>query len=314
LDFVNQSRQEIGARGSSIEIVPISKSDNPVTLRQLYQLLIHPIAHLLPRDPTARVVFLPHRSLFLVSFPALQDKQGKFLIEKHTVQVAPAIQVLQLTRRQQHKVRHTASQNVLVVGNPTMPFIQVDGKKSVQLSPLPSADIEANQIAQLLHTQALIGEQATETVVRHRLPHAYIAHLATHGLLEDLGGGLPGAIALAPSKDADGLLTSAEILKLKLNAELVVLSACDTGRGGITEDGVVGLSRSLITAGVPSVIVSLWSVSDAPTAELMVEFYRNWQQRKMDKAQALRQAMLTTMKTHPNPKNWAAFTLVGEAK
>lgn len=110
------------------------------------------------------------------------------------------------------------------------------------------------------------------------------------------------------------MLTASEILDLKLNAELVVLSACDTGRGRITGDGVIGLSRSLITAGVPSVIVSLWSVPNAPTAELMTEFYRNWPEKKLDKAQALRQAMLTTMKTHPNPKNWAAFTLIGEAK
>jgi CHAT domain-containing protein len=60
--------------------------------------------------------------------------------------------------------------------------------------------------------------------------------------------------------------------------------------------------------------VSLWSIPDAPTASLMTEFYTNIQQRKLDKAQALRQAMLTTMKTHPNPINWAAFTLIGEAE
>jgi CHAT domain-containing protein len=66
---------------------------------------------------------------------------------------------------------------------------------------------------------------------------------------------------------------------------------------------------------VPSIIVSLWSVPDAPTASLMTEFYRNWQEKKLDKAQALRQAMLTTMKNHPNnPKDWAAFTLIGEAE
>jgi CHAT domain-containing protein len=76
---------------------------------------------------------------------------------------------------------------------------------------------------------------------------------------------------------------------------------------------VIGLSRSLISAGVPSVIVSLWSVPDAPTASLMTEFYKNLQLNP-DKAQALRQAMLTTMKQHPNPKNWAAFTLIGEAQ
>ena len=101
--------------------------------------------------------------------------------------------------------------------------------------------------------------------------------------------------------------------RLKLNAELVVLSACDTGMGRITGDGVIGLSRALISAGVPSVIVSLWAVPDAPTASLMTHFYQNLQ-KYPDKAQALRQAMLTTLKQHPNPKNWASFTLIGEAE
>lgn len=100
---------------------------------------------------------------------------------------------------------------------------------------------------------------------------------------------------------------------MKLNAELVVLSACDTGRGRTTGDGIIGLSRSILSAGVPSVLVSLWQVPDAPTASLMMEFYQNLLHNP-DKAQALRQAMLKTMKNHPNPKNWAAFTLIGEAE
>ncbi|WP_283812896.1 CHAT domain-containing protein [Leptothermofonsia sichuanensis] len=100
---------------------------------------------------------------------------------------------------------------------------------------------------------------------------------------------------------------------MKLQAELVVLSACNTGQGRITGDGVVGLSRSFITVGVPSVLVSLWAVPDAPTAGLMTAFYKKLQQHP-DKARALRQAMLATMKTHPQPKDWAAFTLIGEAE
>jgi len=76
---------------------------------------------------------------------------------------------------------------------------------------------------------------------------------------------------------------------------------------------VIGLSRSLISASAPSVIVSLWSVPDAPTASLMTEFYKNLQNRP-DKAQALRGAMLTTMKQYPKPRDWAAFTLIGEAE
>ena len=81
----------------------------------------------------------------------------------------------------------------------------------------------------------------------------------------------------------------------------------------ITGDGVIGLSRSLISAGVPSVMVSLWSVPDAPTGSLMVEFYRQLQQNP-DQATALRQAMLMTIKEHPEPKDWAAFTLIGESQ
>lgn len=111
----------------------------------------------------------------------------------------------------------------------------------------------------------------------------------------------------------DGLLKAEEIVDLKLNAELVVLSACDTAQGKITGDGVVGLSRALISAGTPSVLVSLWKVDDKATAILMREFYQNWQSSG-DKAQALRQAMLTTKQKYPHPTFWAAFTVIGESE
>ena len=184
---------------------------------------------------------------------------------------------------------------------------------AVAIPSLPGAEQEASAIAQLLNTEAITGNLATKAAILPKMVQARIIHLATHGLLDDFTGeGVPGAIALAPGGNDNGLLTASEILDLKLNAQLVVLSACDTGRGKITGDSVIGLSRSLISAGVPSVIVSLWSVPDAPTASLMTEFYRNFQQ-KPDKAQALRSATLTTMKQYPNPRDWAAFTLIGEA-
>jgi|GEM_PF-2660889 len=109
----------------------------------------------------------------------------------------------------------------------------------------------------------------------------------------------------------DGLLTSSEILDLNLNAALVVLSACDTGRGKITSDGVIGLSRSFISAGTPSIMVSLWAVPDAPTAALMVEFYQQWQTTG-NKAKALRLAMLKMIEESEEPEVLAAFTLMGE--
>ena len=298
-------------------------------LQQLHQLLIDPIADLLPAEPAARVIFMPQRELFLVPFPALQNAQGTYLIEKHTVLTAPAIQVLDLTRQRRQRLTantpHSSSvfrppfsvlpspSNLLIVGNPTMPKVAwVPGDPPQPLTALPHAEQEARAIAQLLQTTALTGNQATKAAVLAKLPAARAIHLATHGLLDDRRG-LGSAIALAPAAGDDGLLTAEEILDLNLKAELVVLSACNTGKGRITGDGVIGLSRALINTGVPSVIVSLWTVPDAPTASLMTAFYENLQQSG-DKAQALRQAMLTTLQHHPDPRDWAAFTLIGEAK
>jgi CHAT domain-containing protein/Flp pilus assembly protein TadD len=330
-DLVFTSRDSIGVR--ALPIIGLrprpgfqQRQEASLTeqLQQLHKLLIEPIADLLPTDSNARVVFIPQSSLFLVPFAALQGKDGKYLIEKHTILTAPSIQVLQLTHEQRQKRGSgewgVGSGNALVVGNPTMPTVPpAAGEKPQQLPSLPGAEKEANAIAPLLNTKPLIGNLATKSAIVQLLPKARIIHLATHGLLDDVRG-LGSAIALAPDssyKDeigkVNGLLTAEEILDLKLKAELVVLSACNTGRGKITGDGVIGLSRSLISAGVPSVLVSLWSVPDAPTAQLMSEFYQNLQ-KNPDKAQALRQAMLTILKNNRNtPKNWAAFTLIGES-
>ena len=316
-DLVTNTRESIGVSRSIFitEVVnPVEEESQNKRLQQLHQLLIKPITDLLPTNPNERVIFVPQRELFLVPFAALEDSNGKYLIEKHTILTSPSIQVLQLTRQAREKVKQAAVSDALVLGNPTMPSVPPKiGEKPQPLPSLPGAKGEALAIAQLLSTKALTGDEATIAAVLARLPQARIVHLATHGLLDDFQG-LQSAIALAPTNTDNGLLTAEEILKQKLNAELVVLSACDTARGRITGDGVIGLSRSLFIAGTPSVIVSLWSVPDAPTAELMTEFYRQLKQTG-DKAQSLRQAMLKLKEQYPNtPKKWAAFTLIGEAE
>jgi CHAT domain-containing protein len=279
-------------------------------LKQLHQILIKPIDAELPKDPSDRVIFIPQQSLFRVPFPALQDEKGKYLIEQHTILTAPSIQVLQLT----HQQRKLASgKDFLIVANPTMPSVSNKiGEPPTQLDPLPEAEKEAIEIASLFKTKAIIGKDATKVNILQQISKARIIHLATHGQVDD-NQALESWIALAPSGKDNGLLTAAEIFDLKLNAELLVLSACETGRGRVTGDGVIGLSRSLIYAGVPSVIVSLWTVPDDSTKLLMTEFYKNLQQNP-DKAQALRQAMLKTSQEYPRPLQWAAFTLIGEAE
>ncbi|MGB6015024.1 MAG: CHAT domain-containing protein, partial [Nodosilinea sp.] len=330
-ELVGLVRSAIGVRGQDRATVAIEPTPDALErqqarrqqqLQQLHQLLIEPITPSLPTDPNQRVIFIPHQDLFLVPFAALVDGNGDYLIENHTILTAPSIQVLDLTYQQAiaNNARSDRPTNSLIVGNPIMPSVwNPQTNQTAQLSTLPGAEREAIAIAEVLDTEALLSGSASKAAVVAQMPNARLIHLATHGLLEygtpeDSGVlDVPGAIALAPSASESGLLTAAEILQMNLNAELVVLSACDTGRGRITGDGVIGLSRAFVTAGVPSLMVSLWAVDDDATAEWMVTFYDQWQQTG-DKAQAARQAMLTTMENHPDPRLWAAFTLIGSAE
>jgi CHAT domain-containing protein/Flp pilus assembly protein TadD len=278
-------------------------------LREMYDLLIKPIAADLPSNPDSLVIFIPHESLFLVPFVALQDDQGKFLIDQHTIAIAPSIQVLELTSIQRKKLPLVTNQDrALVVGNPIMPKIG-----NVQLPSLPGSEAEAKSIAKLLKSKPLIGGEATKVAVEAGMKGARFIHFATHGLLDKNSQvEIPGKIALAPFGEDDGFLKADEILQLKLNAELVVLSACNTGKGKITGDGVIGLSRVFISTGVPSIVASLWSVDDKSTAKLMQQFYVELREHG-NKAQALRQAILKTKQDYPQPRYWAAFMLIGEA-
>jgi CHAT domain-containing protein len=140
---------------------------------------------------------------------------------------------------------------------------------------------------------------------------------------------MKSSVVLAPTDTDDGLLSVRDILTLKnLKARIVVLSACQTGRGKITGDGVVGLSRAFIIAGAPSVLVSQWNVDDIMTDYQMERFYRFYL-KGTDRARALRDAQLATIrymentpdgavvahspfKARANPRYWAAFQLIGE--
>ena len=287
-------------------------------LQSLYKILIAPIQDQLPTSPEETVIFIPQDELSSVPFAALQDENGKFLIEKHTISTIPALQVLDLTNKRKLQIQGKASQ-ILIVGNPAMPTLP--GSVG-PLSKLPQAEKEAISIGQLWDTQPLIGKNATKAAVLGRISSARIIHFATHGILSDQNG-IKNSLVLTPSQNDNGLLTAEEIFRFNLvkprkndvefanNTELAILSACNTGQGTSSTDEVIGLARSIISAGIPSVVISLWSVPDAPTADLMVEFHRQIRQNP-NKAQALRQAMLQIIKTKPNPVDWAAFTLVGQ--
>src|SRR5437667_285063 len=208
----------------------------------------------------------------------------------------------------------------LVVGNPTMPTVIGASGREVSLAPLPNAEVEARWLASRLGATALTADRASEAAVRVRLPSAPLIHLATHGYAFASEGLVRKSfVALAPGSGHDGVLTVGEILDdsaLTLSAELVTLSACQTGLGDLKQaEGTVGLQRAFLAKGARSVLVSLWSVSDVVTNLLMRRFYSHWLEDRdaPSKADALRRAQDDVRRTpgYTHPRFWAAFQLVG---
>lgn len=281
-------------------------------LRELYDILIEPLQAVLPQAPDAQVVIIPHRELYTIPFAALIGPEGRHFIEHYSLRFSPSVSLLDVAPAGP-PAQDGEPPTALVVGNPELPAT-ADGWRAAlrPLPALPGAEQEAKQVAAMLGVQPLLGAEATINACLTSIGAARYIHFATHGLLEPVASlEAPGALALSPTVTDDGLLTAEQIASLSLHADLVVLSACSTGQGRTSADGVIGLTRAFIVAGAATVVVSLWPVSDAPTAHLMESFYNELRQHG-DKCRALQRAMLTTMNTFPAPHAWAGFALFGE--
>ena len=141
-------------------------------------------------------------------------------------------------------------------------------------------------------------------------------HLATHGILNDASPMYSHLVLSAEggSGEEDGLLEAWEVIDLDLEADLAVLSACETGRGRVgAGEGMIGLSWAFFVAGCPTTVVSQWQVESASTTELMLAFHRNLMKGE-SKAQALRSAALKLLgdRRYRHPFYWAGFVVIGE--
>ena len=168
-------------------------------------------------------------------------------------------------------------------------------------------------------SRVYLGREATEGGLKAAGLERYrYVHLATHGVVDEDHPGL-SRLLLEPDNGAgeDGVLHLGEIYGLRLNADLVVLSACDTGLGRLVRgEGIIGLTRGFLYAGAASLLVSLWPVSDDAAASLVPDFYRELLAGR-SKARALREAKLRTMGRNPEfakPFYWSSLVLVGDAK
>jgi CHAT domain-containing protein len=168
--------------------------------------------------------------------------------------------------------------------------------------------------------EALDFKASRETALSRDLGQYRIVHFATHGLLDNEHPELSGLVLSLvdeKGKSRDGFLDLEDVYNLTLPADLVVLSACETGLGKqITGEGLVGLTRGFMFAGATRVVASLWKVDDVATAELMGRFYGGMLREGLQPAAALRQAQIEIQKQKrwSDPYYWAAFTIQGEWK
>lgn len=235
------------------------------------------------------VVFVPHGILHSLPFHALFDGQ-QYAIDLFSVSYAPSASVYALCQNRPAQSGDAA----LVLGVPD--------------KQAPSILDEVSAVASLLKSpRVFVGEEATEQVLREHGPHSRWIHLATHGYFRNDSPMFSG-IRLGNSH-----WSLLELHQLRLPAELIALSGCATGLNVVTAgDELLGLIRGLLAAGAQCLLLSLWDVNDASSAQLMRLFYSRLQGGET-KAQALRGAMQGLREEYPHPFYWAPFFLTGKA-
>jgi len=351
----------IGAPGADIE----DAQGRLTAGAAAYDLLIRPIAASLPENATLIIVpddvlaRLPFECLIV----SVEESTGKpvYLLERHPIKYIQSASVLAFLRTQ--SPRTGIGEAFVGFGDPVYDYENFNkgapeyGMPGYESPPDAAGDAvaelnrnryageggslkrlrgsgqEVAEIAELFKARGLpegkiqprLRRDATEEVAKSpaMADYGYI-HFSCHGVL---GGGFQSLVlSQIPDSKEDGYLTLGEVVNLKFNARLVVLSACETGKGKEERgEGVTGLTRAVMKAGAPAAAVSLWSVSDAATRELMVRFYRDMINEGLEKDEALRRAKLERLRDDRwvrisdsvsipagHPLFWAAFVLYGE--
>ena len=263
--------------------------------RALYERVVRPLT---PDLKGNTLIISPHGVLHYLPFVALHDGD-QFLLDRFSIRLIPSAGTL-VYLRGDHPAK---AGRLLALGNPDLGESRYD---------LPNAQVEAVRVAALFaDSRALVRGEASKSALKELGGGFSMLHFATHGKF-DTDAPLSSGIYLAKGTEPDGVLTVSDLYSLRWDADLVTLSACETGLGKVANgDDVIGLTRGFLYAGARSIVASLWEVDDAATEQLMVSFYRNLQDH--DKREALRLAQIETRSHYPQPLYWAAFQLIGRA-
>ena len=255
-------------------------------LRELYNQLMQPIRE---KVQAPNLIIVPHQVLHYIPFVALFDG-STYLADSHAISCGPSVSVLKICREK--KIQKTEQDLVLAAADEMTPHI--------------NDEVEALR-ALLPKGLFFVGREAREDKLRLYGPTAGKLHIAAHGIFR------ADNPMFSSLKLGDSWLNLFDIFNLQLGAELTVLSACETGMSTVWEgDELLGLARGFLYAGTPSLVVSLWTVNDRSTADLMRHFYGALQ-KGASKARALQMAIVEVKAAYPHPYYWAPFMLMGKS-
>ncbi len=311
---LNAYRRELRDATEGRGLVRIGKDDrrptptrsNLATIRaDLYNALVRPLEPLLPVGK--RVLIVPDENTADLAFAELGTAERPW-IARNPIRILPGTYLLDPQGRNYAKGR------ALVVGDAAFGVV----RDQDVWAPLPGTRKEAIEVARALGTTPILGADVTEEIVKRQIATAPIIHLATHGMADPLRPEYSMVVLSAPkpSSTEDGFLHGYEIEHLRLSATLVVLSACETGKGHTRgSEGVLALDRAFLLAGANTVISSLWVVPDDATAAMMTRFYTELTAKHPpDVALAIAMNYVRVQPKWADPLYWAAFRVVGGAR
>lgn len=300
---------------------------------QLYELLLAPVLH--GRTGIDRLVIVPDGVLAHLPFEALLTatppqnmpyKELPYLIRDYAVSYHySSVLRLEMAGTNPEKRPNNNGRMLAMAATYTgtadtaYTALRTPGHNRLrrQLDELPAAKKEVEELSRRFSGSFALDDRANETAFKNQAPEYAVLHIAAHGILDEQNPML-SALVFTENGDSvqDNFLQAHEISKMNLNADLVVLSACETGFGRFEQgNGTASLARAFLYAGAPALVVSLWEVNDVSTSALMTLFYDRLFSGE-DKAQALRHAKLDYLSqakgTAGHPAFWSAFTLVGD--
>lgn len=283
-----------------------------------------------------KVIIVPDGNLHYLPFETLiiphSSSRNRFLTEFIQISYAPSASSLMNLKKRKRELNH--GMDFLAFANPVYTFINKPGKEKktswifrefcleqgFNLSPLKYSGEEVNKIAKLIKKdkrELYTREMAREDILKKiNLSDYKIIHFATHGLFDEKSPQRSSIVfTLDDDPREDGFFQVREIYNSKMSSDLVVLSACQTGKGKLEKgEGVSGLSRAFLYAGAQSVLVSLWNVNDNVTSEFMEYFYKYLiaGKSKQDALQRAKIKMIRSKTSHPF--YWSAFVLIGDGE